>query len=192
MAGALLGQPPAAFATARALFMSGETRPFACQTLFTLWQRAPGFNESLLLDRLILALNHNNLPLVRYLLTQFHRPHPDENKRLALILKNPAAIRQLPISRFDNALYVFGLEQLVLKKKPFLRPWQEARQRHRLNFAQQQQFIHFVALMHDRQEPDASRWFAHYPRVYTPFTRLAATHRFKSRHGGRSEIISAW
>lgn len=155
------GRQEQVFAATRILWLTGGSQPVACNMLFDLFLKSDNFNENLITQRIILALDKSNLPLVRYLLKQYPRPHLKDEKLLMLIYQNPTRITQLSGSDFQSVFYLYGLKRMVsLNMDQALKYWAHPETKKILSPSQQQAFIAHVALYKAmRNHEDASEWF---------------------------------
>ncbi len=110
------GDEAGAFAAAAALWMSGKSRPKACDPVFAVWLGSDRFSPSLAWKRIELAMADGNVRLVRYL-ERFLEP-PDRKLAAAWrrIHENPretgSAVLDGDPSRVE-AVLVHGLERLA-------------------------------------------------------------------------------
>jgi soluble lytic murein transglycosylase len=168
------GQQTEAMNAAKSLWINGQSQPGACRELFELLLKQPDFDERYIDARIILALNANNIPLVTFLLKQYHSPKTADVILLNNIIKRPALIATLPSDQFHGYFYVYGLKRLVAQKqKEAISLWHAAQQSHRLIESQQQQFLTYLALYKSmRNEDDAVEWFAQVKPAYYNDTLL--------------------
>ena len=111
-----IGDEPGAFSRAEKLWVSGESRPKACDPVFAVWLESNRFSTSLAWERFGLAMARGNPRLARYL-ERFLDP---SDRRLAAawraIHKSP---RQVSTVKLDGepsrveAVLVHGLERLA-------------------------------------------------------------------------------
>lgn len=146
---------------AKPLWLTGDSQPPACDQLFSLMIKSKDFNENLLTQRLILALDKRNLTLARYLLKQYRQPHAKEEQLLLRIHQSPSRISQLQPGQLQSIFYLYGLKRLVgMNMKQAINYWQSPKTRQMLSTAQQQAFLAQLALYKAmRNHDDAPKWF---------------------------------
>ena len=111
-----VGDVDGALSAAQALWMSGKSRPKACDPVFAVWLESDRFSPSLAWDRVALAMKRGNVRLVRYL-ERFLDP---ADRRLAAawraVHKDPRRVGALELagepSKVD-AVLAHGLERLA-------------------------------------------------------------------------------
>lgn len=153
------GQRPQAIQT---LWLTGTSQPKACDELFTMLLKTHEINELQITQRIVLALDKNNLSLANYLLKQYSPPRLGDIQLLTAINQNPTRITQLDTSMLHNEFYLFGLKRMVSSNlDQAIRFWQLPITKKHLNNTQQQFFLAHVALYKAmRNQPDAPQWFA--------------------------------
>lgn len=144
------------------LWLSGESQPPACNTLFELLLKDDGFNQNLITQRIALALDKRNVKLARYLIKQYKAPHPTDLLTLDSVYQNPKNISKLSPGAISGDIYLYGLKRLVaLNMDKALLVWNESKSKNILNQKQQQDFIAHIALYKTmRNNEDAAAWFA--------------------------------
>lgn len=157
-----LGQRASAVQGALQLWLTGLTQPQACDNLFTLLIKNHDINNKLIYQRIVLALDKENLPLANFLLKQLSPPRLNEIQILDRISKNPKKIEQLQPSELHSEFYLYGLKRMVSKNlDKAIYYWHSASNKHLLTRAQHQMFIAHIALYKAmRNQPDAPHWFA--------------------------------
>ncbi|MCX7115847.1 MAG: transglycosylase SLT domain-containing protein [Gammaproteobacteria bacterium] len=157
----LNGQSEAAMNASRSIWLSGNSLPAACNTLFEVMRHDPHFDERFIDARIVLSLNQDNPQLANYLLGLYRPPRQQDISLLNQISKHPTDITALPRDRFHGYFYVFGLKRLVAQKQnEAIRLYQQALVEKRLTDTQQQQFLSFLALYKAlRNDADADAWF---------------------------------
>ncbi|KTC89442.1 transglycosylase SLT domain-containing protein [Fluoribacter dumoffii] len=144
------------------LWLSGDSRPPSCDSLFTLLLKDNNFDQNLITQRLALALERRNIQLARYLLKQYNIPHTAELNVLNSIYQNPANITMLNPGGLNSDIYLYGLKRMVsINMNKALALWQQSKTQKMLNSGQQQSFLAHVALYKAmRNHEDALEWFA--------------------------------
>ncbi|STX28663.1 soluble lytic murein transglycosylase [Legionella beliardensis] len=163
------GKKEIAFTQARALWLTGDSQPTACNQLFDLMLKEDkAFNETLITQRIILALDKRNLALARYLLKQYKPPHLNDEKELIAIDQNPSRIQRLTPKGLNSYFYLFGLKRMVsINMDKAIKLWEHAKHNSLLNTAQNQTFLAHVALYKAmRNHDDAWEWFAKIKPAY--------------------------
>lgn len=143
------------------LWLTGDSRPPACNALFDLLMKDNGFNQDLISQRIALALDRRNIKLAQYLLKQYKTPHPAEIKSLNAVYQNPNNINQLNLGGLNGDIYLYGLKRMVsINMNKALQLWQQSKTTKILNTAQQQEFLAHVALYKAmRNNEDTVEWF---------------------------------
>lgn len=174
-----LAQVSTAVAAAKTLWLTGESRPPACDLLFSIMLKQNKFDQALIKQRFDLALAANNIPLASYLLEQYIPPQRSVLKSLIVLQKYPIYIAKLAPSPFYQTLYLYGLKKLIAvdmdKAEHY---WQEALIHNKLTFEQQQSFLLQLAIFKAiRNLPDAEAWFNKInPHFYTEALLAAEVH----------------
>ena len=149
--------------SAQKLWLNGNSQPKSCDVLFAMLQKNHELDEKLITERLILALNKQNLPLATHLLRQFKPARLNDIQALMTIHQNPTRITELKPSLFHNEFYLYGLKRMVASTnmEKAIQLWQRSSIKAFLNTPQKQAFIAHVALYKAlRNEPDATAWFS--------------------------------
>jgi soluble lytic murein transglycosylase len=148
-------------AIAKTLWLTGDSRPGACNPLFDLLIKSNDFDESLISERIALALDKRNFPLARFLLKQYKAPRLKDEQLLVSIHQNPARIAQLQPGELHDVFYLYGLKRLVsINMDQALTHWESTLTKKLLTEAQQQSFLAHVALYKAmRNHEDATDWF---------------------------------
>ncbi|WP_040534847.1 transglycosylase SLT domain-containing protein [Legionella drancourtii] len=144
------------------LWLTGDSRPQACNNLFDLLMKNDDFNQELITQRIALALDKRNIQLARYLLKQYKMPHPTEIQALNAVYQNPRTINKLNAGGLNSAIYLYGLKRLIsINMESALQLWQQGKTKLILDSAQQQAFLAHVALYKAmRNNEDTLQWFA--------------------------------
>lgn len=162
------GKTLEALAATRVLWLSGDSQPPACNTLFDLMVKNDNFDERLINQRIILALDKRNLPLARFLLKQYKQPRLKDEQLLVAIYQNPSRINQLERGDLHDFFYLFGLKRMVTTNmEQAIKYWQSTKTKQFLSEAQQQAFLSHLALYKAmRNHEDAPFWFAKIKPVF--------------------------
>lgn len=157
-----LGQEKEVLKSFTPLWLSAESRPPVCNTLFDLLLKSDNFDQNLITERLVLALDKRNIPLARYLLKQYKTPHPKEIQALTAVYQNPTAVIHLTPGPLNDHFYVYGLKRMVTTNMDqALQIWEHVKSKKRLNEPQRQAFLAHIALYKAmRNHDDAKAWFA--------------------------------
>ena len=107
------GKTEEALTAAKVLWLSGDSLPLACNTLFDFLLKSPHFDEGLITQRIILALDKRNLALAQFLLKQYKQSHQEDQKLLVAINQNPSRIAQLKPGELHDYFYLFGLKRMI-------------------------------------------------------------------------------
>ena len=156
------GKHEQALLGSKALWLSGDSQPIACNTLFTTLLEHNEINENLIQQRIILALENNNLTLARYLLKQLKPARIKDADVLTAITQNPKRITQLEYGPLHGEFYVYGLKLIVphnIDEAIHIAASSHAQKI--MNDAQKQKFFVNIALYKAmRNQPDAEYWFS--------------------------------
>lgn len=154
------------------VWLTAESRPAACNTLFDLLLKSGAINEQLITRRIALALDKRNVHLTNYLLKLYKPAHSKEIQSLASIQQNSANIEHLPTGELNDLFYLYGLKRMMsLNMDKALRFWEHSKRGKKLTEPQRQAFIAHVALYKAmRNSEDTQAWFnqvkpAHYNDV---------------------------
>lgn len=156
-----LGQEEQVLKESAPIWLIGESRPQACNSLFDLLLKNDKFDQNLISQRITLALDKRNISLARYLLKHYNVPHLKEADQLSAIHQRPMLIITLEPSEFNSNLYLYGLKRLVsLNMEQALKVWSLPKSKQILNEAHQQAFLAHVALYKAlRNSEDTLAWF---------------------------------
>jgi soluble lytic murein transglycosylase len=156
------GKQQEALQSAKSLWLTGRSLPPACNQILENLVKSEYFEESLLNQRIVLALQNRNISLARYLLKQYKPPRTEEADTLTDIYLHPAHITELAPSELHGDFYLFGLKRLVnINTAEAIKLWQRPTTKRMLNEEQQQAFLITITLyksIHNHE--DASLWFA--------------------------------
>ncbi len=157
-----LDQRQQAVVAGEKLWLNGNSLPGACDLLFSILLKNNDIGDDLINQRIALALEKRNIPLVTHLLKQYKPPRLDEIQQLTTIYQNPRRITELQPSELHSEFYLYGLNRLIsINMKLALTFWQEDKTKKILNHAQQQAFLAHMALYKAmRNQDDAPEWFA--------------------------------
>lgn len=144
------------------IWLTGESRPQACNTLFDLLLKHDNFDQKFITQRITLALEKRNFHLARYLLKQYKTPHNTEIDNLTSVYQNPANITKLNPGQMNDYFYLYGLKRLVsINMDKALNLWRQDKTKIMLNEQQKQAFLAHIALYKAmRNHADAQEWFA--------------------------------
>lgn len=162
------------------LWLTGDSRPPSCDSLFTLLLKNEYLSQDMLTKRISLALDTRNIQLAQYLLKQYKIPHIAETKALNAVYQNPRTISKLNPGGLNSDIYLYGLKRLVsINMNDALKLWQQSKNQKLLNQAQQQAFVAHVALYKAmRNHEDALQWFAKVKPQYSNDVLLGWQIRF--------------
>lgn len=157
-----LGLNKEALAGSTPIWLTGDSRPQACNTLFDLLLKNEEFDQNLITQRIALALDRRNIQLARYLLKQYKVPRTQEVQILTDIYQNPANINQLSPGELNAYFGLYGLKRMVsINMDKALALWEQIKSKNVLNESQKQAFLAHIALYKAmRNSEDAQDWFA--------------------------------
>ena len=155
------GKIEPAFLAAKTLWLTGDSQPTGCNQLFEFMLKDKNFDENLITQRILLALDKRNLSLVRYLLKQYKIPRLNDEKILIALDQNPRRIQYLKPGDLKPYFYLFGLKRMVSRDMDqAIKFWEKTKQSNLLNTAQKQTFLAHLALYKAmRNHDDAWEWF---------------------------------
>lgn len=111
------GQRQIAWQGARELWLSGKSLPGACDALFSAWQAAGQRPDTLVTERMQLALDARNTALVRYLARQYSAGSRGFGQAVLTLLDRPESVtlfaRQQPSTPLTRALARQAVAQLA-------------------------------------------------------------------------------
>lgn len=144
------------------LWLSGNSQPKACNTLFDLLLKNDEFDQNLITQRIELALDRRNIQLARYLLKQYKKPRVKDADTITDIHFNPTHISKLTPGGMNGYFYLYGLKRMVsINMDKALRLWQEGPTQKVMSESQKQTFLAHIALYKAmRNHEDAQEWFA--------------------------------
>ncbi|MDP3267519.1 MAG: transglycosylase SLT domain-containing protein [Legionella sp.] len=144
------------------IWLTGESRPPSCNSLFDVLLKHEHFDQNLITQRIALALDKRNIQLARYLLKQYKIPRIEEIEALNSVYQKPDNIINLKKSELSDNLYLYGLKRLVsVNMDQALKLWHSAKLKRILSEANEQAFLSHVALYKAmRNSNDAVAWFA--------------------------------
>lgn len=157
-----LGREKEALIESTPIWLTGASRPQACNTLFDLLLKNDNFDQNLIIQRIALALDQRNVQLARYLMKQYKIPLDAEIQSLSNVHQNPSSISKLPPGEINAQLYLYGLKKMVsINMDKALLLWQQAKTNKLLNESQKQAFLGHIALYKAmRNHEDSMEWFA--------------------------------
>ncbi|MCL9683958.1 transglycosylase SLT domain-containing protein [Legionella maioricensis] len=163
-----LGQQKEALKNSIPLWLTGNSQPQPCNTLFDLLLKSDEFDQSLITQRIALALEKRNIQLARYLLKQYKIPRLKQIQALTEIYQNPININKLSPGELNDHFYLYGLKRMVsINMDQALRLWNLGKTKKILNEAQKQEFLAHIALYKAmRNHVDALAWFAKVKPLY--------------------------
>lgn len=113
---------PHALDGARELWLSGQSRPDACDPLFEQLKKAGVLNDELVWQRMLLAFHANNASLMRYLRSKIgDRTIAARADTLLRLYRSPAETRVLMPASHHKDLVLAGLHRLADKDPVFAR-----------------------------------------------------------------------
>lgn len=156
-----LGQEEEVLKDSTPIWLIGESRPQACNSLFDLLLKNEKFDQDLITQRITLALNKSNISLARYLLKHYKVPHQKEADLLTAIHQQPMNITKLEPGQFNSNLYLYGLKRLVsINMDKAIGVWEQPKTKTIMNEAHEQAFLAHVALYKAmRNSEDTLIWF---------------------------------
>ncbi len=156
------GKHQQALESSKKLWLNGGSQPIACNGLFTALLDQNEISDTLIQQRLALALANNNLSLARYLLKQYKPARIKDADILSAIAQNPKRIMQLDSGQVHGEFYLYGLKQIVPRNiDEAIRIFESPHAQRVMNIAQKQAFLANIALYKAmRNQPDTDQWFA--------------------------------
>lgn len=180
-----------AMLASKTLWLNGGSQPTACNTLFTALLDNNEISESLIQQRLELALENNNLSLARYLLKQYKPARIKDINTLTTIFQTPKRITQLTPGPLQGSFYLYGLKLMIPHNiHQAIQLFESPQAQKIMNEDQRQTFLASVAL--DKainNEPDTERWFARVKRPWYNEVLLEWEVRYALKHHHWHKII---
>ncbi|MBA2655655.1 MAG: lytic transglycosylase domain-containing protein [Tatlockia sp.] len=185
------GKTTQALAEARKIWLTGELLPPVCNPLFSFMLKSENFDEKLITQRIILALDKHNLILARALLKIYKQPRFKDEQILLAIAQKPSRIAQLERGDLHDYFYLFGLKRLLaVNMKQAILHWQSSKTRQFLNESQQQSFLVQLAISKAmRNSEDQLFWFAKIKPAFYNDTLLDWQIRFALKGKNWNEVI---
>lgn len=172
------------------LWLSGDLRPAACNTLFDLLLKDGQFSQNLITQRIALALENRNISLAQSLIKKYKLPHPQELKTLNSIYQNPQKIALLTKGELSDALYLYGLKRMISQNmQRAVTYWSQPKTKKILNEAKQQAFLIQLAVYKAmRNSEDSSFWFTQIKKQFYTETLLDWQIRYALKHGKWKQV----
>ena len=170
---ALISQQQTALALEKAkpIWLRNTSQPPNCNSVFNWLLHTQDPEQSLITQRISIALDNRNISLAIYLLNQYHPPHTGDSKLLQSIHQKPTRITNLQPGPLHGDFYLYGLKRIAIKNMPeAIQYWQNATKSHQLlNEKQSQSFLSFLVIYKAmRNSDDTALWFAKIkPQYYT-------------------------
>ncbi|MBA2711907.1 MAG: lytic transglycosylase domain-containing protein [Tatlockia sp.] len=164
------GKIEEALQNAKQLWLSVDSSTPVCTLLFSLLLKSDHFDEQLITQRIVLALDKRNISLARSLLKLYKQPRTKDEQLLSAINQTPARIAQLEPGLLHDYFYLFGLKRMIASNMTqAINFWLTPKTHKFLNEAQQQSFLVQLALYKAmRNHEDEPIWFAKIkPNFYT-------------------------
>ncbi|PJD90792.1 MAG: lytic murein transglycosylase [Legionella sp.] len=157
-----LGQTQEALQGALPLWLSAQSQPLSCTTLFGLLLKNHLLTQAHIDQRITLSLAKNQGALALYLLKQSGSAREKEANALNQIAHDPKRIVLLQPGQLSGDLYLYGLKLVVSRNsKAAITLWHHPQTSRLLNGDQKQQFLAYLALYKAmRHQEDAELWFA--------------------------------
>lgn len=165
-----LGQTTLALPRAKALWLQNTTQPPSCDNVFKWLLTTQDPTQSLVTQRIQLALEHQNQSLAVYLLKRFKPPRLVEARLLESIHQQPRRIMSLTSGPLHGDFFLYGLKRLVPHHmEEAIHDWEEPKARQLMNQAQSQSFLNFLVIYKAmRNHKDTVQWFMKIkPQYYT-------------------------
>lgn len=174
------------------LWLTGDSRPPACNSLFDLLMKDDSFNQDLISQRIALALDKRNIQLARYLLKQYKTPHQADIQNLNTVYQSPSTISKLNAGGLNSDIYLYGLKRIVsVNMDKALQLWQQGKNKKILNQAQQQDFLAHIALYKAmRNNEDTLEWFAKVKPQYYNDVLLDWQIRYALKHNNWKQVTT--
>lgn len=166
-----LGKPNIAISDAKTLWLNLDSKPQNCNALFTWLLTTENPNQTLITERLRIALENRNIRLANYLFTLYKPPYSNDTKLLQSIVQTPKKIQSLQPGLLHDEFYLYGLKRLVSKDmNQAIEIWKTPKTVEFLNEKQNQSFLTFLVIYKAmRNDDDTEDWFKKIkPEYYTP------------------------
>ncbi len=151
------GKKQLAFSQAPEIWLSGRSRPDACDPLFKAWKAAGGLTSDLVWGRIALAMQRNNRQLTRYLKKQLPTAQQAAVDTWLTVHHSPgqlaATLKKRPLPPNANEMLLQGLKQLARKElETALDLWESSQLQQTLSLEEQNQAQRGLAMEARRQD----------------------------------------
>lgn len=173
------------------IWLTGESQAPACDKLFDAVLKSDGFDQDLITQRIVLALEKHNIHLARYLLKHYKTPRVAEAETISAIHQKPLLISTLKPGGLHGLFYLYGLKRLMaVNMDQAISLWQQGKNKKVLNEAEQHAFLaHLAFYKAMRNHPDASTWFNKIKPLYYNETLIDWQIRFALKNKNWSKVI---
>lgn len=156
------GKKEEALKNAKPIWLSGHSQPPACNAVLQFLLREDKERESLITQRISLALQERNLGLARYLLKQLSPPRLQDEALIYTIYRQPTKIANLEIGELHDDFYLYGLKRMVsINMDQAIKYWKHVKTKKLLSEKKQQAFLAHLALYKAmRNHDDTPYWFS--------------------------------
>ncbi|MCE2593626.1 transglycosylase SLT domain-containing protein [Motilimonas cestriensis] len=117
-----VGEKTIAWQGAEKLWLSGQSRPDACDPLFASWKQAGKLSQDLIFERMVLAFSANKPKLMAYLQKSLTGKHQAYGELLTKVYANPKLLLNFNDYQQKTTPYMqivaAGLERLIAKSTP--------------------------------------------------------------------------
>lgn len=146
-----VGKKEQAWSGAKALWMSGQSQPDACDPLFSAWHRSGQRSNDDIWGRMQLAYQANEYGLLNYLSRLLTRPRHKEGQLLLKSYRDPAHVLSDPLIKKDTRdhrdIIIAALKRLARKQPQLaLKYWREKQPKYTFLGTSEREVHHQIAL----------------------------------------------
>lgn len=166
------GQQQKAFEEAKPLWLVGRSQNKACGSVFTAWEKSGGINDTLIWQRIKLAMKGGNLSLASYLAKNLNKTDQywislwtQAYKNPQLVLKKKKFLLNHPIR---STIFMTAIERTSKKNGERAETlWKKLTVNYRFSANEQAQIKRTIAMAHVvKHHPDALKWLAKIPETH--------------------------
>lgn len=176
------------------LWLSGKSRPDPCNTLFTAWKNKGGLTEKLVWDRIYLAMDANQYPVVNYLMRHVPKAKQAWVQAWLSTYRDPKIIASEKIFKenvpFLRDTQIYGLKRIARKDpEKAVQLWTKLSKKFQFNETQRYHAYRALAVgLAMDHDPQALTWFNKIPLNHYDNTSFEWHIRAALRQGNWSEV----
>jgi soluble lytic murein transglycosylase len=182
------------FAEAKPLWLTGKSQPPACDRLFDAWKKQGGLTESLVWDRIYLAMEANQYTVVNFLTRYLPQAKQPLVQAWLSTYRDPKIITSEKIfganQPFLRETQIYGLKRIARKEPDkAISLWKKLEKKYAFSVAQRMHAQRIIAInLAMDHEPEALDWFKKIPLAYYDNTTYEWHVRAALRHGEWDQV----